>query len=109
MCSVWSSYGEFFFLPCQPIFDVVLPLNDAKKKWLNAVNKTKSVILFSKEVQKTTTQTELHNILQEKLLRMKICNLICNENKTITLYSDTLETIQNDERQQNLNRDWYLL
>ena len=97
--------GEFFFLPSQTLFYVVLPLNDAKKKWKNAINKAKAMVLFSKGIQKKQCQLEVPSNPQEKWWHWKSFEVISNTNKNITLIPDTMDTIRNDERLQKLNRD----
>ena len=94
--------GEFFFLPSQTLFYVVLPLNDAKKKWKNAINKAKAMVLFSKGIQKKPSQLEVPSNPQEKWWHWKSFEVISNKNKNITLFPDTMDTIRYDERNKEL-------
>eukprot|EP00092_Neocalanus_flemingeri_P010546 GFUD01011362.1.p1 GENE.GFUD01011362.1~~GFUD01011362.1.p1 ORF type:complete len:290 (-),score=45.90 GFUD01011362.1:41-910(-) len=95
--------GEYFFLPSQTLFYVVLPLNDAKRRWLNAFCKIRTTNLFSKGIQKKFLEEPKD--LNPKWWHWKSFEIISNKNRNATLIADTVEGIETEERLINLNRD----
>ena len=75
------SAGEFFFLPCQTIFYVVVPLNTRNRN---------------------LSSIENQEIGQRKFVRL-ISQEIEMENNNITLIQDTIEEVENDESLKDSN------
>ena len=86
--------GEYFFLPSQTLFYVVLPLTEAKRKWSTAISKIKTTIWISEGMKKNP-----------KLMRLKSYDVMRSMNTNITFIPDTVETINAEERLKKLNRD----
>ena len=94
--------GEFFFLPCQTVFYVVLPLPVAKRRFCEAVQKVKSQLFAANVFSKDILQSVDH---QRSYMRWKSVEVTGNDNRNVTLTTDTIEKLRDDKHLQAVNRD----
>jgi len=99
--------GEYFFLPSQTLFYAILPLNEAKKKWIDLGTKVKhaSKVLRKISQKQIAVNLEIPEDQTDKSWQMKSFEESSNMNTNITFIPDTIDSLENDERLQKLNKE----
>ena len=92
---IGRSAGEYFFLPCQTIFYIVIPLSLRKLSKNMMENNTDATTLFDVENQ---------GINERKFVRL-ISQEIEIKNDNITLIQNTIKEIENDEILKETNKE----
>jgi len=97
--------GEYFFLPSQTLFYALLPLNEAKKKWIDLGTKVKHASKVLRKISQRTLNLEIPQDKTNKTWQIKSFEENSNMNTNITFIPDTFESLKTDDRLQKLNKD----
>ena len=97
--------GEYFFLPSQTLFYAILPLNEAKKKWIDLGTKVKHASKVLRKISQRTLNLEIPQDKTNKTWQIKSFEENSNMNTNITFIPDTFESLKTDDRLQKLNKD----